>query len=153
MYALLVMFGLFLGPTSWYLASDFQSEYNEFAQNAKEAPGKVLKRWNKQSGRSSTCYVTVMYFKSQYDMTLASRIKVQHALEVEKGDKVTVLYHSDEAESEIRIKGETAWKNLPPILKPYAGLMYTVFSYLSLIVLIINRKRKNKRARETRPFV
>lgn len=144
MYALLVMFGLFLGPSSWYLASDFQSEYHEFAQNAQEAPGIVLKRWNQQSGRSSTCYITVMYYKSPLDMTLASRIEVQHALEVEKGDKITVLYHSTRGDSDIRIKGETAWKNLPPILKPHAGLIYTLFTYLSLIFLIIRGKQKKK---------
>ncbi len=148
-YLTLVFLGLILGPSSWYMNYSFVSEYNAFAKDAIEVKGTVYKRWKKIKGRSSNCYISVRYSIRPYEVTLASKVKVLHALEVTKGDEVTVLYHPGNPKDEIRIKGETDWKNLPPIRKPYVGIVYTLFAYVSLIYFLIRGYRKKRQSLKT----
>lgn len=140
----IAVFGLVLGPVGWYSSWSFQSTLKDFQDGGTPTVATVDKLHKKIQYRYAKIMVDVHYVnKEKNTMEYKDDIVINSYLynELNPGDGVEILYKN----GEVTLVDNYKWEYLPPIKKPYWGLILTLFSYTFMAERIITTRRKNKK--------
>lgn len=138
------MFGLFIGPASWYFSESMQTEYADFVAEANETTGVVYKKFSKFRGKSTSFFVAIRYNTNGQFNTLASKVPVETKMHsnLEVGDEIVVYYKNGYSDvNDIKIKGEQRSENIGPVYRPGVGKILTFISYSTLFFFVFFKKR------------
>ncbi len=141
---MIAVFGLVLGPIAWGKSAYTQREFNDFKSNGEKTTAIIDSKDNRRNFRVSIITVDLHYRnKSTQKMVYAKHIDVNayYFDKLKLGATVAIYYKGDD----VILVDNYNWENLPPIKKPYWGMIYTLFSYAYITYAIINTRRKRKK--------
>jgi exopolysaccharide biosynthesis protein len=141
---LVFLLGLFLGPYAWYNSVSFFGKYNELKKTGTKTTAIVDSKMEKRVFRVSNITVDIHYKDEKQNKVIDKDgidINGSYFDELSIGQSVAILYNGDD----VVIVDDYKSEHLPPIKKPYWGMIFTILSYGFIAWRVISTRRKNKK--------
>lgn len=139
--AVISLFGLIVGPVGWYKSESAQNILRDFKANGTETNAVIDGKTERRNFRVSFITVDLHYVNQEHKNTVFKKqvpVNSYYYKKLKVGNSVPIIYKGDE----LVLVNDFNWENLPPIKKPYWGMIYTLLSLLFILVKIIQTRRK-----------
>ncbi|MFT6504161.1 MAG: hypothetical protein ACJASQ_004304 [Crocinitomicaceae bacterium] len=141
---LVFLLGLFLGPYAWYSSASFFGKYNELEKTGTKTTAVVDSKEENRVYRVSNITVDIHYKDEKQNKVIDKDgiiINGSYFDELSIGQSVAILYNGDDVILVDNYKSE----HLPPIKKPYLGMIFTILSYAFIVWRVVStRIKRNK---------
>ena len=142
--ALVSIFGLFVGPYAWYSSTSFFGTLDELQETGTKTTAIVDSKKEKRVYRASIITVDIHYKDEKQNKVIDKDgiiINGSYFDELSIGQSVNILYNGDA----VVLVDDYESKHIPPIKKPYWGMILSIFSYGFILGIVIYTRRKRKK--------
>lgn len=139
--AVIFLFGLFIGPVGWYKSASAQQKLHALQAKGVSTTAIIDAKQERRNFRVSFITVDVHFTDKETQKTVfKKRVNVNsyYYKKLNVNDRVPILYSGEE----LVLVDDFNWENLPPIKKPYWGMIYTLLSVAYILIRIIQTRRK-----------
>jgi hypothetical protein len=133
------LLGLLFGPIFWYESAQFYGEYDELLQKGKKSTAVVVAKRAKQQFRYQKFMLELNIPSKDGKMEKIQTVSVNALLfdKLKIGNRVSILSNKESSILTANYQNE----NVPPIKKRYLGMILTLVSAVSLLILRLVSKR------------
>lgn len=151
-FSMICVFGLFMGPLSWYDSSSFYGEFYELKESGTKTTAVIDKKFEDPGYRLRHTFVKIHFTDEQSGKKVSiDKIRLGNGYfnRLKVGSRVDIYYKGKKAVLIDNYKSEY----VPPSQTKYVGMIHTLISYTFIIGMIIRTRKKHKQKEQQKQKV